>query len=50
MKFNGFKELRKEAFLRVFTPIKRCNCLGRGEERRASWEGKRKIRREINDL
>ncbi len=48
LEFMAQKNLRKEAFLRVYhSDKKRCNSLGRSEERRASSESERKIKCEI---
>ncbi|AJG64068.1 hypothetical protein BD64_522 [Bacillus anthracis] len=48
LEFNAQKNLRKEAFLRVYnSDKKRCNSLGRSKERRASCKSERKIRCKI---
>ena len=60
-KLTGFDKDGKEKleFSKIFvkkhsyayiTQIKRCNSLGRSEERRASSESERKIRREIRQI
>lgn len=47
LEFTAQKNLRKEAFLRVYHSDKRCFGLGRSKERRASSESERKIRCKI---